>query len=110
MRSTRGGYLPSANLEQTMAFLTTEQLAVQLGVSSRQIQRLTTLGLPSIPVGARSRRYDPDACVAWLQANEGALSGKTVQPKSSTARLSASAVSAYTDAYRRARLRVTPSV
>ena len=110
MRSTRGGYLPSANLEQTMGFLTTEQLAVHLGVSSRQIQRLAAFGMPSVPVGTRARRYDPEACVAWLQVNEGALSGKPPRPQSAASQLSRSAESAYTDAYRRVRLRVTPSV
>lgn len=109
MRSTRGGYLPSANLEQTMGFLTTEQLAVHLGVSTRQIQRLTTLGLPSIPVGARSRRYDPEACVAWLQVNGEALNGKAHRPQLASSRLSEAAAVAYSEQYRKARLRVMPS-
>ncbi len=93
-----------------MALLTTEQLAAHLAVSARQIQRLAAAGMPSVPVGARGRRYDAEACVAWLQANEGTLSGKPPRPQPAASRLSTSAVSAYTDAYRRARLRVMPSV
>ena len=92
-----------------MTLLTTEQLAAHLGISARQVQRLAAAGLPSIPVGARGRRYDPDACERWLQANAEALRGRKPQPQPSNSRLSASAASAYTDAYRRARLRVMPS-
>lgn len=90
-----------------MGFLTTEQLAVHLGVSARQIQRLVSFGLPSVLVGARARRYDPEACIAWLQANEGALTRGQIPPVATKS--TATAVSAYTDAYRRARLRVMPS-
>lgn len=90
--------------------LTTEQLAVRLGVSSRQIQRLATLGLPSIPVGARARRYDPVACEEWLQANRELLCPSTQRPPAAGKSLSASAASAFTDECRRVRLRVMPSV
>lgn len=89
--------------------LTTEQLAVHLGVSARQVQRLAATGLPSIPVGVRARRYDPLACAAWLQANREVLCPSTPRPQAAGKSLSASAVSAYTAAYRRARLRVMPS-
>ena len=92
-----------------MTLLTTEQLAAHLGISARQVQRLAAAGMPSVPVGVRGRRYDPDVCIPWLQANEDALSGKKRRPQPSSARLSESAASAYTDAYRRARLRVMPS-
>lgn len=56
-----------------MSMLTTEQLAAHFGISARQVQRLAAAGLPSIPVGARGRRYDPDACEQWLQANREVL-------------------------------------
>ena len=87
--------------------MTIEQLAVHLGVSARQVQRLTAAGMPSIPVGARSRRYDPQVCAAWLQENMQCQSNNTPMARGTS--LSASAASAYTDAYRRARLRVMPS-
>ncbi|MDE2325348.1 MAG: helix-turn-helix domain-containing protein [Betaproteobacteria bacterium] len=93
-----------------MTMLTTEQLAAHLGISARQVQRLAAAGLPSIPVGARARRYDPDACEQWLQANREALCPSTPRQPAAGKSLSASAASAFTDACRRVRLRVTPSV
>ncbi len=92
-----------------MTIVTTEQLAAHLGISARQVQRLAAAGLPSIPVGARGRRYDPDACEQWLQANAEALRGRKQQPRPSSSCLSASAAAAFTEAARRARLRVMPS-
>lgn len=58
--------------------LTTEQLASHLGISSRQVQRLASLGLPSIPVGARGRRYDPEAykCV-FVESDPETLLGQS---------------------------------
>ena len=109
MRSTRGGTPLSANLEQPMAFLTTEQLAVQLSVSSRQIQRLTAFGMPSVPVGARARRYDPEACVAWLQVNGEALNGKAHRTQLASSRLSEADAVAFSEQCRKVRLRVMPS-
>lgn len=93
-----------------MTMLTTEQLAAEFGVSARQIQRLAKRGMPSIPVGVRSRRYDPTACRSWLQENDEALTCRSSEPKPVAGKsLSASVVSAYTDACRRVHLRVTPS-
>ena len=93
-----------------MSRLTTEQLAAHLGISARQVQRLVAAGLPSIPVGARGRRYDPDACEQWLQANREVLCPSTPRPPAAGKSLSASVASAFTDASRRVHLRVTPSV
>ncbi len=95
-----------------MTLLTTEQLAAHLGISARQVQRLAAAGLPSIPVGARGRRYDLEACEQWLVVNREALRtsmGRARVAARPSESPSASAVSAYTDAYRRARLRVMPS-
>ena len=92
-----------------MTLLTTEQLAAHLGISARQVQRLAAAGLPSIPVGARGRRYDPDACEQWLQANAEALRGRRPQAQPSSSLFSASAAAAFTEAARRACLRVMPS-
>lgn len=91
------------------ALLTTESLAAALGVSARQVQRLRAAGMPCVPVGARAVRYDAGACTAWLQANQAALCHTTSMPPAATRSVSASAVSAYTAACRRAQLRVTPS-
>lgn len=84
MRSTRGGYLLSANLEQIMGFLTTEQLAAHLAVSARQIQRLAAAGMPSVPVGARGRRYDRDYAAAVMAT--GSLASRHRCTRCATAR------------------------
>lgn len=90
--------------------LTTEQLAAALGISARQVQRLRSAGLPCLPVGARAVRYDLPACTAWLQANAATLQcPSNDRPRAATRSLSASAASAFTDACRRAQLRVRPS-
>lgn len=87
--------------------LTPAELAAHLRISERQVQRLAAAGMPRIPVGVRGVRYDPAACEAWLQQNIECLSSK---PKPAATRsLSASAVSAFTEGYRRAQLRVMPS-
>ena len=93
-----------------MTILTTEQLAAEFGISARQVQRLAKQGMPSIPVGARARRYDPTACRSWLQQNDEALTCRSSAPQPVAGKYpSASVVSAYTDACRRLHLRVTPS-
>lgn len=91
--------------------LTPAQLAAMLGISTRQVQRLVSAGMPALPVGVRAVRYDADACRAWLQANHETIAAclSNAQPKAATKSLSASAVSGFTDACRRAQLRVTPS-
>lgn len=84
-----------------------EQLAAELGISTRQVQRLQSAGLPFTPVGVRQKRYDLDACKRWLSENYSCLSShsQTVGTKSPCA----STINAYTDTYRRAQLRVMPS-
>jgi hypothetical protein len=91
--------------------LTTEQIAAYFGISARQVQRLRGAGLPCLPVGARAVRYDAAACAAWLQAHHSQVTAclSAARPPAASRSLSASAASAYTDAYRRAQLRVTPS-
>jgi hypothetical protein len=75
-----------------------------LAVSVRHVERCAAAGMPSISVGARAKRYDPAACLAWLAEHSGEL---VHMPIKRTAQggfevVSASAVSAYTDACRRA--------
>jgi hypothetical protein len=91
--------------------LTTEQLAADMGISARQVQRLRGAGMPCIPVGARAVRYDAATCKAWLQANPETITQclSVATPKAASRSLSASAVSAYTDACRKAVVRVMPS-
>jgi hypothetical protein len=91
--------------------LTPAAFAAHLGISVRQLQRLDDAGLPSVPVGVRGKRYDAPACQAWLEANRDTIAQclSTAPKKAATRSLSASVVSDFTDAYRRAHLRVTPS-
>jgi hypothetical protein len=91
--------------------LTAAQLATHMNVSVRHVERCAAAGMPSISVGARAKRYDPAACLAWLAENSGALSTcqSTARPKAGSRSLSASAGRAYTDACRLVQVRVTPS-
>ena len=87
--------------------LTAAQLAAALGISERQVNRLVNAGLPSTPVGARGRRYDLAECQQWLRESYQCPSKPTRREAGKS--VSASAVNAYTDAYRRAHLRARPS-
>jgi hypothetical protein len=91
--------------------LTAAELATHLAVSVRHVERCAAAGMPSIPVGARARRYDAAACLAWIAEHREDLS--TCQsrkpPRAATKFVSASAVNALTAASRRAQLRVLPS-
>lgn len=93
------------------ALLRPADAAVRLSVSVRQLQRLTAAGMPCVPVGARAVRYDAAACLQWLQTNGETITAclSSPRPAAVSRSLSASVVSAYTDACRRAQLRVTPS-
>jgi len=91
--------------------LTAAQLATELAVSVRHVERCAAAGMPSIAVGARAKRYDLAACLAWLAAHRETLSTcqSRKQPQAATKFVSASAVNALTAASRRAHLRVLPS-
>lgn len=53
--------------------LNKQQLCAELSVSESTVRRLEDTGLPYVPVGSRSHRYDLEECKEWLRANEGAL-------------------------------------
>lgn len=91
--------------------LTIAQLAVHCSVSVRHLERCDAAGMPSVPVGVRAKRYDAAACLAWMAAHAGDIKTcrSNARPRAGGTSLSASAVNAYTDAYRRAHLRVMPS-
>ena len=91
--------------------LTAAEFATHLSVSVRHVERCAAAGMPSISVGARARRYDPAACLAWLAENSGVLSQcpSNAPRKAASKFVSASAVNALTAASRRALLRLTPS-
>jgi phage terminase Nu1 subunit (DNA packaging protein) len=89
--------------------LTPAELAAHLRISVRQVQRLVSAGMPSIPTGARGRVYDPDACEQWLTLNPDACRTEKTQ-KAVTTSSFASAAAAFTEKCRLAQLRTTPSV
>jgi len=90
-----------------MPCITAAELAAALSISERQVHRLAAAGLPSIPIGARGRRYDLQECQQWLKENHACLSN--APKKAATKSVSVSAINAYTAASRRAQVRVTPS-
>lgn len=87
--------------------LTEAELAAALKISARQVQRLTSAGMPVIPIGTRGKRYDLDECKNWLKDNYTCLSN--AQKAGATKSAYASAANAFTDASRRVHLRVKPS-
>lgn len=87
--------------------LTEAELAAALRISARQVQRLTSAGMPVVPIGTRGKRYDLEECKNWLKDNYTCLSN--AQKTGATKSAYASAVNAFTDASRRAHLRVKPS-
>lgn len=85
------------------------ELAAHLHVSTRHLERCAARGMPSIPVGARAKRYDPAACLSWLAEHAGETTCQSNQrPKGGTKFASQSAVDALTAACRREQVRALP--
>lgn len=61
----------------TGQLLTVAELAVYLKVSVRHLERCASLGMPSISVGARSKRYDLAACLDWLATHAETARGRS---------------------------------
>jgi phage terminase Nu1 subunit (DNA packaging protein) len=91
-----------------MTLMTPAQLAVMLSVSVRQVDRCAAAGMPSVPVGARAKRYDPEACVAWLTKHGAELAQRAPAIRATRA-VSISALNDYTAASRRTKFRIAPS-
>lgn len=87
--------------------LTEAELAAELKISTRQVQRLTAAGMPYTPTGMRGKRYDLEECRSWLRNNPECLSNQ--QKQAATKSQSALIVKEYTAASRQARVRVKPS-
>jgi hypothetical protein len=101
------GPRPNSLERESLTMLTEAQLAAELQISTRQVQRCAAAGMPAQPVGARSKRYDLAECRHWLRENHTCLSS---QPKpAATKSQSALIVREYTAAFRRAQVRVKPS-
>jgi hypothetical protein len=90
-----------------MNLLTPADLAATLRVSERTIARMTADGCPSLLVRAR-RRYDLTQVTVWITERAYQCPSVKTPPATGTPR-PASAVDAFTGAYRRAALRVMPS-
>ena len=53
------------------------ELALELGISTKQIERLMREGLPFIPFGKRIKRYRKESVENWLLSRESCLSAPT---------------------------------
>lgn len=52
-------------------WLNGDELADHLAISPGMVRKLLHQGMPSMTIG-RARRYDADACIAWLQRQSDA--------------------------------------
>jgi phage terminase Nu1 subunit (DNA packaging protein) len=89
--------------EMSAVFLTKQEVADTLHVSSRQVERLEKEGLPFIPTGKRKKVYSLESVMNWLKSREKCLSLKT--KKDTGMSTYASTGSAFTDACQRAEQR-----
>lgn len=46
-----------------------DELAEHLGISPGMVHKMMRQGMPSMKIG-RARRFDPDACLAWLRERQ----------------------------------------
>jgi hypothetical protein len=86
--------------------LTRQQLCAALAISESTVRRLEADGLPFTPVGAKLHRYDLAECKRWLKANQ-CHSGQTKTAVGISDLWLAG--KEFTDASRKAHLRVIPS-
>lgn len=85
--------------------LTPAELAAHLRISERTVARMVLDGCPSMLVGSR-RRFELPTVTAWITERAACLPEKT--PTAAGTQRLASAANAFTDASRRAHLRVMP--
>lgn len=82
-----------------------QQLCAELNVSESTVRRLEHVGLPFVPVGPRSHRYDLEECKAWLRDNPACLKRPAPAPRTP----SWSNDPEFVKSCERARRRMTPS-
>jgi phage terminase Nu1 subunit (DNA packaging protein) len=51
-------------------YVSRKQLADIMGLSIRTVDRLVSLGLPSVTWGVRARRFLPSQAIAWARERE----------------------------------------
>lgn len=90
----------------TSPLLTAAELAAHLRTSERTVARMVVDGCPSMLIGKR-RRFVLQAVLDWTAHRAQCPSDKT--PAAAGTPKRASNVAAFTDACRKAQLRVTPS-
>ena len=90
-----------------MTDLTRQQLCAALSISESTCYRLEQAGLPCTPIGKRGKRYNLPEIKNWLRENQGCLSTGIKQGARTSPSWSQGA--AFTDACRKAHLRVMPS-
>lgn len=54
-----------------MELLTPKELRKQLNISETHYWTLIREGMPGVPIGKRTRRFDIDAVLAWLKERGG---------------------------------------
>ena len=86
--------------------MTPAELAAHLRTSERTVARMVLEGCPSMLVGRR-RRFDLAAVTTWIQ-ERGVACRSEKTPTAAGTQKYASAGSAFTDAFRKAHLRVMP--
>jgi excisionase family DNA binding protein len=85
--------------------LTPAELAATLRTSERTVARMVLDGCPSLMVGSR-RRFELSAVLQWTREKASCQPDKT--PTAAGTPKHASAVAAFTDAYRQVQVRVMP--
>jgi hypothetical protein len=88
--------------------LTRQQLCATLQVSDSTVARWLAGGMPYIPVGARTKRFNLTECRAWLQGHYQQCQHGQTKTAAGMSQLW-SAGSAFTESCRRVQLRVMPS-
>ena len=94
-------------LEPPRHCFTAAELAAYLRVSERSVSRMVLDGCPSLLVGSR-RRFEVEAVLTWTRERTPPCPQEKMLQTAGTLK-SASVAGAFTDAYRRVQLRVTPS-
>jgi len=87
--------------------LTRQQLCAALSISESTVRRHELGGMPYTPVGKKQKRYNLAEVKKWLRENPPSQPGVARGGASTSA--SWSRANAYTEAFRKMKLRVMPS-
>jgi len=74
--SNAGAPIAALVVPEPEAYVSREQLADLMGISTKTIDRLRARGMQSVTWGRRTRRFKPSVAIAWARAQEsGRLAG-----------------------------------